>query len=77
MGDVSGWPMFGGYGLSIDRGRLYFRTDETSRLAYLDADMEPFRPNSRQTLKTHCEVPMDVIEDQDQLVAWAVRDVKS
>lgn len=52
--------MFGGYGLYhgkvffgiIYKGRLYFKTDSTTRLAYLKRDMKPFRPNAKQTLKT-------------------------
>jgi DNA transformation protein len=33
--------------------------------------MKPFRPNSKQTLKTYYEVPVEVIEDSEQLVTWA------
>ncbi len=73
--------MFGGYGLYqgsvffgiIHKGRLYFKTDEHTRSAYLAKGMKPFRPNARQTLKTYYEVPVDVIEDSDRLVEWAVR----
>ncbi len=71
--------MFGGYGLYtrgfffgiIYRGRLYLKTDEGSRKLYEEKGMKPFRPNERQTLKSYYEVPADVIEDGDQLVAWA------
>lgn len=71
--------MFGGYGLYrgdvffgiIHKGRLYFKTDAHTRSAYLDAGMNPFRPNTKQTLKSYYEVPVDVIEDADQLVTWA------
>jgi DNA transformation protein and related proteins len=68
--------MFGGYGLyrgRIYKGRLYFKTDETCRAAYLKRGMKPFRPNARQTLKTYYEVPVEIIEDREQLVAWAVQ----
>lgn len=71
--------MFGGYGLHrgdvffgiIHRGRLYFKTDAQTRSPYLEAGMKPFRPNAKQTLKSYYEVPVDVIEDTDQLAAWA------
>jgi DNA transformation protein len=51
--------MFGGYGLYqgqtffgiIFKGRLYFRTDEQTRTAYVDRGMKPFRPSAKQTLK--------------------------
>jgi DNA transformation protein len=71
--------MFGGFGLYrettffgiIHRGRLYFKTDEHTRAAYVARGMKPFRPNSKQTLKTYYEVPVEVIEDSEQLVTWA------
>ena len=73
--------MFGGYGLYrhdvffgiIHKGRLYFKTDERTRAAYLKQGMKPFRPNRKQTLKTYYEVPVDVMEDAEQLVAWAAQ----
>ena len=71
--------MFGGYGLYrgdvffgiIHKSRLYFKTDPKTVQLYVDADMKPFRPNAKQTLKSYYEVPIDVIENSDQLVAWA------
>jgi DNA transformation protein len=32
--------------------------------------MKPFRPNAKQILKSFYEVPIDVLEDAEQLVAW-------
>jgi DNA transformation protein len=71
--------MFGAHGLYcgptffgiLDKGRLYFRTDATSRDEYLKAGMKPFRPNPRQTLKNYFQVPIEVLEDRDRLLAWA------
>lgn len=71
--------MFGGDGLYqgetffgiIHNGRLYFKTDEVTLPAYRAKGMKPFRPNSKQTLKTYYEVPVGVIEDQEELTAWA------
>lgn len=71
--------MFGGYGLYqgevffgiIHKGRLYLKTNETSRAAYRERGMKPFRPNAKQTLKTYYEVPVDVMENAEQLVVWA------
>jgi len=73
--------MFGGYGLYqsdaffgiIHKGRLYFKTDERTHAVYLKKGMKPFRPNAKQTLKSFYEVPVDVIEDPDQLTTWAMR----
>jgi DNA transformation protein len=71
--------MFGGYGLYqgevffgiIHKGRLYFKTDGASRETYRARGMKPFRPNQKQTLKTYYEVPVEVMEDAERLVAWA------
>ena len=77
--DVTCHAMFGGYGLYrgeaffgiIHKGRLYFKTDEATRPAYRAKGMKPFRPSSRQTLKTYYEVPVEVIEDKEELTVWA------
>ncbi len=79
LDDVECRAMFGGYGLYrgetffgiVHRGRLYFKTDDASRPAYVEAWMKPFRPNARQTLKSYYGVPVDVIEDEDRLIRWA------
>jgi DNA transformation protein and related proteins len=76
---VTARAMFGGHGLYrgaeffaiLHRGRLYFRTDDQSRAAYLAHGMQPFRPNDRQTLAAYYEVPAEVLEDDTELLAWA------
>jgi DNA transformation protein len=83
LGGVKSRAMFGGYGLYQDgaffgiifKGRLYFKTDATTVKEYTQRAMKPFRPNTRQTLKTYYEVPVDVIEDPDQLIEWAKKAV--
>jgi len=75
--------MFGGHGLyQADRffgilmdGRLYFRTDERTRTAYLELGMRPFvYEKSRRTMTLkYFEVPADVLENRQELVAWANR----
>lgn len=75
--------MFGGYGLYqgesffgiVHKGRLYFKTNDATRATYVRYGMKPFRPNAKQTLKTYHEVPVDVIEDGEQLTTWAGRAV--
>ncbi|MGH7182937.1 MAG: TfoX/Sxy family protein [Nitrospiraceae bacterium] len=71
--------MFGGYGLYrqdtffgiIHKGRLYFKTDRITAPRYRDRGMKPFIPNSTQTLKNYYEVPVEVLEAPDDLIAWA------
>ena len=76
--------MFGGYGLYqgkiffgiLYKGRLYFKTDASTRHSYLEIGMKPFRPNAKMTLKTYYEVPADIIEDPDQLMEWATKGIQ-
>jgi DNA transformation protein len=71
--------MFGGYGLRyretffgiIHKGRLYFKVSPATLPSYHEHDMKPFRPNSKQTLTTYYEVPVEIIEDAEQLTTWA------
>jgi DNA transformation protein len=79
LGEVDCRSMFGAYGLYHDgvffgvwaRGRLYFKTNAVSRGTYVQRGMQPFRPNPRQTLKSYYEVPVDILEDHEQLGVWA------
>lgn len=76
---VDAKAMFGGHGLYqhgeffgiLHGGRLYFRTSDTSRPAYVERGMQPFRPSPRQTLASYYEVPPEILEDNDELRAWA------
>jgi DNA transformation protein len=79
LGPVRARAMFGGHGLYnggiffgiIAEGRLYFKTDDGSRQEYRRRGLGPFRPNPKQTLKTYFEVPVEVLEDDEELTAWA------
>lgn len=71
--------MFGGYGLYhreiffgiIHKGRLYLKTDRMTAPRYRNRGMKPFKPTSTQTLKNYYEVPVEVLEDSDDLSTWA------
>ena len=77
--NVTSRSMFGGFGIYqggmffaiVSKGRLYFKTDAATRPLYQERGMKSFRPNARQTLKNYYEVPTEVIEESDQLTAWA------
>jgi|SRR5690242_16656126 len=78
-------PMFGGHGLYIGqsffgivhKGSLYMRTDEASRLDYVKAGSRPFNPKGEVELHRYYEVPAHVLEDSEELVAWAKRASKT
>lgn len=71
--------MFGGSGLYsrgrffglVYRGRVYFRTGDDTRPAYIEAGMGFFQPNQRQSLKNYYEVPPAVVADRGVLLEWA------
>ena len=71
--------MFGGYGLYrggkffgiVHKGRLYFKVSPKTINCYKKQGMKPFRPSTKQTLKSFYEVPTNVLEDAEQLTDWA------
>ena len=73
--------MFGGFGLYRDeiffgivhRERLYFKTDDSTVRAYRKHKMKPFRPNAKQTLKSYYRVPVEILENTEQLCEWAAK----
>jgi DNA transformation protein len=79
--EVRAKAMFGGYGLYqaecffgiLMEGRLYFKTDEQSRTAYVERRMGPFiYEKARRTLTiNYFEVPPDVLENREVVVVWA------
>ncbi len=79
MRPVTCRAMFGGFGLYhhdiffgiLHKGRLYFKTDDQTRPAYEENEMQPFRPSDKQTLKNYYEVPPDILENKDDLILWA------
>lgn len=81
LGGVRCRAMFGGHGFYLDdrffgiiyQGRLYFRTDEASRAAYVGRGMEPFRPRMKLTIGGYYEVPPEVVDDPDEMCRWALR----
>lgn len=84
LGTVDCRAMFGAGGLYhngiffgiVFKGRLYFKTGAETRAEYLECGMKPFRPNSRQTLKSYYEVPIEVVEDDEELALWAGKAVR-
>jgi len=78
--------MFGGHGLYqgdrffgiLMEGRLYFKTNAKSRPDYVKRGMSPFiYKKGRQIVSlNYFEVPPDVLENRDALVAWAERAIQ-
>ena len=84
-GDVSVRKMFGGAGLYRD-GKMfgliaddvvYFKVDDSNRNDYLNEGSSPFKPYpNKPTTMSYYEVPTDVLEDRDQITAWALKSLE-
>ena len=78
FGQVAPKRMFGGAGLYHDGlffglvadDVLYLKVDDGNRKDFSDAGMKPFRPFGSHAMG-YFEVPADVLEDPDELAAWA------
>jgi len=73
--------MFGGYGLYLGEqffgivfdGRLYFKTNPATLPEFMKYHAEVFAPSEKQVLKNYREVPVEIMEDRNSLLVWAVR----
>jgi DNA transformation protein and related proteins len=81
---VTAKSMFGGVGIYAEDGffaviaddRLYFKVDATNRPDFESEGMQPFTPYpDRNVTMSYYEVPVSVLEDVDQLRAWARRSI--
>jgi DNA transformation protein len=84
LGDVAPRSMFGGVGLYhrgvffgiIAGDVLYLKVDDTNRPEYAKAGMKPFKPYPhRPSTMQYYAVPIDVLESQIELTAWARRSI--
>lgn len=85
LGRVTSRRMFGGVGLYcddvffglIDDDTLYFKVSEETRADYESLGGQPFRPYSDrpEVSMSYFSVPADILDDAEDLVAWARRAV--
>ncbi len=84
LGDARGRPMFGGYGVYLDGhiigiiafDSFYLKVDDQNRRDFEAAGSSPFSydtKNGTNTITAYWEVPADVLEESDQLRAWALK----
>ena len=81
--DLRARAMFGAHGLYsggrffgiLDEGWLFFKTDASSQAHYTARGMGPFTYEMKGRVMTmsYHEVPLDVLENAPELVAWAER----
>jgi DNA transformation protein len=76
--------MFGGLGLYsgdwffglIDDDVLFFKVDDANREDYVSRGMKAFMPFPGQASMGYFQVPVDVIEEAEDLTRWARRSVE-
>jgi DNA transformation protein len=84
--DLRAKAMFGAHGLYcggkffgiLDEGRLFFKTDAQSQADYTARGMGPFTYEMKGKVMTmaYHEVPPDVLEQPQELTAWAQRAIQ-
>jgi len=83
-GEVSARKMFGGAGLYCDGTMFgliaddvaYLKVDDLNREDFVKAGSSPFNPypdKVKATVMSYYEIPVDVLENPDQLAEWAER----
>ncbi len=84
VGYIAAKRMFGGVGLYadgvffalIDDDILYLKVDDSNRPDFEEAGMDAFRPYPDKTrVMQYYEVPVEVIEDRDELFNWSMKSV--
>jgi DNA transformation protein len=83
FGGVTVRRMFGGHGLFkggvmfglISDGELYFKVDESNRADFEAKKSQPFvyEARGRKVALSYWFVPEDMVEDPDELRAWAAK----
>jgi DNA transformation protein and related proteins len=85
LGHVSSRRMFSGVGLYcgelffglIFRDTLYFKVGDSNRADYQNRGMGQFRPRADKPRLSmnYYEVPVEILEDGEHLVAWARKSI--
>ncbi|MCE9581613.1 MAG: TfoX/Sxy family protein [Planctomycetes bacterium] len=77
--------MFGGHGLMLGgvlfgmtwRGGMFLRVDESTVAEFVALGSKPFSPSKKMVMKSYYEVPAEVLEDAEKLVAWSRRSAEA
>jgi DNA transformation protein len=77
--------MFGGVGIYSDEhffalmheDRLYFKVDDSNRSDFERRGMPPFKPYGDERSMSYFEVPIEVLEDRDDLRDWTLKAIEA
>lgn len=81
-GGITYKKMFGGVGLYLDGvmfggimgGTLHLKVDDTTRQEFIDRGMTPFyHGKKKKPMASYYEVPVEIVEDKDELKTWALK----
>jgi DNA transformation protein len=85
LGDLRSRRMFGAVGLYsgelffglVDDDTLFFKSDSTNSAEYIARKMPRFMPfpERPEAVMAYYQVPADIIEDAESLIAWARKSV--
>ena len=75
--------MFGGYGIYegehffaiVHRDRFYLKVDDEMAKTLSKLGSKPFQPSKKQTLHRYYDLPIDVLENSQELRHWTLRSI--
>ena len=82
LGRLTSKTLFGGNAIlknnitfaMVFDGSIYLKTDKNTVKKYLDLDSKPlsYKKNNKTINLRYYEIPIEVIDDEDQLMQWAI-----
>ena len=82
LGRLTSKTLFGGNAIlknnitfaMVFDGSIYLKTDKNTVKKYLDLDSKPlsYKKNNKTISLRYYEIPIEVIDDEDQLMQWAI-----
>jgi DNA transformation protein len=82
LGRLTSKTLFGGNAIlknnitfaMVFDGSIYLKTNKNTVKKYLDLDSKPlsYKKNNKTISLRYYEIPIEVIDDEDQLMQWAI-----
>ena len=82
LGRLTSKTLFGGNAIlknnitfaMVFDGSIYLKTDKNTVKKYLDLDSKPlsYKKNNKTISLRSYEIPIEVLDDEDQLIQWAI-----
>jgi DNA transformation protein len=82
LGRLTSKTLFGGNAIlknnitfaMVFDGSIYLKTDKNTVKKYLDLDSKPlsYKKNNKTISLRYYEIPIEVLDDEDQLIQWAI-----